>query len=566
MSGATSPCPLGFTADDLSAWRDYALSAADERRITTHVGSCLACQRIIVTHDALAAALRAEQPPTLSPQVWRQLQAQIVAGPTTASVASHPPGWRSATLWSGLGAVAVVFILAALFVSLFSQLGAGRTTKPLATVTSTATVTVAPIATVAPTDPNQGAPLSWRTTTAPVSIPAGNGSSGVVFDVAPSDPATAYICAPQNPTVANGYHVSARFAIWATYNGAQSWGQVATLASPTPAAICALTVETNDPLRLNVLIEGDSLSPGQGAVSYLSDDGGHTWRSLHASVSLAWLTARSQTSRTSVALAQSADSTQTPRLVVSADDFATWTPIDSLLIAHGLQVSGVWQRPGDGALLVTAEEKEPNPNLGGATTITTYSLWQSADMGATWKEIPAPANLTDDPGFVVAEPHNSDPWRICGLTYAQHDPYFGEAIACTQDAGQTWTPRPLTTLRVNCASTNCTELETLGGAILLDNGTLVTSFTVGPTVNGITQLPGTEDVFALPAGANHWQDLGAIPGGDLLAVDTSSGVTLVGYYGNDAAGSTGSMFGYMGDLLGYAGSDYTGALSFAILP
>jgi hypothetical protein len=283
-------------------------------------------------------------------------------------------------------------------------------------------------------------------------------------------------------------------------------------------------------------------------------------------VSLTWLTARSQTSRTSMALAQSADSTQTPRLVVSTDDFDTWAPIDSPLIARGLQVSGVWQRPGDGALLVTAERKRlnPNSNVGGA--ITTYSLWQSTDIGANWQEIPAPANLNGDPGFVVAQPHGSDPWRICGLTYAQGDPYFGEAIACTQDGGQTWTPRPQTTLRVNCDGSNCTELEAIDGGILLDNGTLLCPFTVGPIVNGVTQLSGVNDVFALPAGASHWQDLGAIPGGNLLAVDTSSGVTLVGYYGSVAAGSTGSMFGYMGDLRGYAGADYTGDLSFAILP
>jgi hypothetical protein len=565
MNGATSPCTLRFTADDLSALRDHALSVDDERRITAHVGSCLACQRIIATYDALASALRAEQPPTLPPRVWRQLQAQIVADPTV-SAPSHPPRWRSAAFWNSLGAVAAVVILAALFVSLFSQLGAGRRTKPLATATSSATATVAPISTVAPTNPIQGAPLSWRTTIAPVSIPAGNGSSGVVFDVAPSDPATAYICAAQGPSNASGYNVSTHFAIWATHSTAHSWEQVATLASPTPAAFCALTVETNDPLRLNVQIVGDPLSPSHGAVSFLSDDGGRTWRALHASVSLTWLTARSQTSGTSVALAQPADGTQTPRLVVSTDDFATWTPIDSPLIARGLQVSGVWQRPGDGALLVTAESKRPelNSNVGG--TIATYSLWQSADMGATWKEIPAPANLTGDPGFVVAQPHNSDPWRICGFTYAKGDPYFGEAIACTQDAGQTWTPRPLTTLRVNCEGSGCTELEAISGAILLDNGTLVASFAVGPTVNGITQFTGTEDVFALPAGASHWQDLGAIPGGVFLAVDTSSSVMLVGYYGNDAGGGTGSMLGYMGDLRGYTGSDYTGALSFARLP
>jgi hypothetical protein len=565
MSRATSPCPLGCTTDNLSAWRDHVLSVADERRITAHVGSCLACQRIIATHDALAAALRAEQPPTLPPQVWRQLQAQIVAGPTTASASSRLPRWRSASIWSSLGAVAAVVILSVLFISLFSQLDAGRTTRPLATATSTAPATVAPIGTVAPTNPVQGAPLSWRTATTPVSIPAGNGSSGVVFDVAPSDPATAYVCAPQNPNSATGYNLSARFAIWATYNGAESWEQVATLASPTPAAFCALNVENNDPLRLNVQIEGNPFSSGQGAVSYLSDDGGHTWRSLHASVSLSWLTARSQTSQTSVALAQSADSKQTPRLVVSTDDFATWTPIDSPLVARGLQVSGVWQRPGDGALLVIAESKRPNLNSYTGGTITTYSLWQSTDMGATWKEVPAPANLSGDPGFVVAQPRNTDPWRICGLTYVKGDPYFGEAIACTQDDGQTWTPRPQTTLQVNCGE-NCTELEAISGAILLDNGTLLYPFNVGPIVNGVTQSTGTNDVFALPAGASHWQDLGAVPGENLLAVDTPSGVTLVGYYGNDAGGSTGGMFGYMGDLLGYTGGDYTGDLSFALLP
>jgi hypothetical protein len=561
MSATTTPaCLLGLTPDDLSAWRDRAFGADEELRVTAHVSGCPACQEVIAEHGALAAGLRAEGTPAPDPRNWARVQARITAGLTTAREAglASAPRWRRTAIWSGLSAAAAAVIISALFFSLFNQLGGRRTTiGPLAT--ATATPTIAPVATIAPTTPVRGAQLIWRTHAVPAATAPtpGNASPSNAFAFAPSDARTAYICAPHNPIIWAGLELSNHIDIWATHDGAQSWKRMATLSSPTRTSQCAITVDVRDALRLNVLIADSA--------SYLSEDGGTTWLALSDSVSLYWLTTRGQSS---VAVIAQADiqgylptPARAPRLVVSQNGFRSWTPIDTSLVAHGLQVWGVWQRPGDGALLALAEKRAPNPN-GGTRPLVTYSLWQSADMGGTWKAIPAPSNLGGEPGFIVAQPRGSDPWRVCGLTYPQGNDYLGEIIACTLDGGKTWTPRPLTTLRVNCGN-YCTQLETVdASATLLDNGTLLESFVTGPSSNGVIQDPQTMKLFALPAGSNQWEDLGPIPGESFLAIDAAGSVTVVGYSGETFIGVIGGALHNQVE----SGVNYTGDLSLATLP
>ena len=110
---ATPTCPLGLTADSLSAWRDQALPAADERHITAHVATCRACQRVIAAHESLAGALQADQPPAPDPRNWSRLRQRIASARPAARFAprSFAPRWRRAAVWSGLGAVAAALVI-----------------------------------------------------------------------------------------------------------------------------------------------------------------------------------------------------------------------------------------------------------------------------------------------------------------------------------------------------------------------------------------------------------------------------------------------------------------------
>lgn len=570
---ATPTCPLGLTTDDLSAWRDHTLTIEEGQRIRAHVPACDACRRVIAAHGALAFALRADEPPAPDPRNWERLQARITTGaaPERNPALSRAPRWRSAALWGGLSAAVAVLVISALFFSLFTQRAALRPVKIGPLATSTPTPTVAPVSTLAPTTPVRGAQLTWRTYAAPAAAmpPPGNGSPDDAFAFAPSDARTAYMCAPLNTGGAN------LLGIWATHDGAHSWKQVASLPNSYQFASCIITVDALNPLRLNVLLPLYTPVSDQGSTSikatggsYLSEDGGVTWRALGDGVSLYWLVTRGQTSVAVIAPGDMQGGlipmpSRAPRLVASHDGFRSWAPIDTPLVSRGLNVWSVWQRPGDGALLVMAEKRTPNPN-GAVYPIVTFSLWESDDMGASWRAFPTPANLNGIPGFIAAQPRGSDPWRVCGFTYPQGSAYLGEVIACTLDGGKTWTPRPLPTLRVLCDSTSaCMQLETIDtSATLLNNGTLLATFYTGPSSGGVMVGPFTMKVFALPAGSSHWQDLGSIPGGSSLTVDTSDSVTVVGFSGP-------TFTGVLGGQLGNTDSGpepYVGDFSFATLP
>lgn len=132
MSATVTPtCPLGLLPDDLSAWRDSALSADETQRLNAHVYACPACLRTISAHEALAAGLHDEQEPAPGPRNWSRVRARMTTGHTSAR--TRLPA--RAAIWSGVGAVAAAAILVALFASAFGNLVIGRLSQATATAT-----------------------------------------------------------------------------------------------------------------------------------------------------------------------------------------------------------------------------------------------------------------------------------------------------------------------------------------------------------------------------------------------------------------------------------------------
>ena len=569
MSATTTPiCPLGLTTDDLSAWRDRALASAGERRITAHVATCPACQRSIATHDALAAALRAERPPAPDPDAWPLLQARIASARPAARFAARPwaPRWRRAAVWSGMSAVAAAVIISTLFFSLFGQLAALRNHKSGSAAAS------APLSAVAPTTPITGAPLVWRAYAAPGNAaPLPNTlSSSIGFAFAPSDSHIAYACAAQNSAGSNP------IVIWASHDGARSWVYVSGLSNTDLIGNCVITVDALNPQRLNLVTLGQNWATfNQVNRSYVSEDGGKTWRALSGGVQFAGLVTRGQTSVAILTppFTKGSPTTTYPslRLSISRDNLTTWAPIDGQFAAQGLEVVRVWQRPGDGALLAMVALKQTSATIADSSRFSPFTLWQSVDLGAHWTAFPTPANLNgapaslnNFPGFLVAQPRGSDAWRVCGLTVTNAGAaQSNELIGCTLDGGKTWTSRPLPLLRALCGL-SCAQQETITtDAALLNDGSLINIFSIGKTSGGVIQGNETPEVFRLPPSSSQWQDLGPLPGSAFVTLDTSGAATLVGFSGAALLDAS-SISGELDRSLG--GVPQRGVLSITTLP
>jgi hypothetical protein len=559
MSALTIPnCPLGLTPDDLSAWRDHTLTPADERRITAHTSACPACQRVIAAHETLAAALRSVQPPAPDPRNWVSLQERIASTrpATRFPLRLSTPRWRRAAVWSGLGAMVAALVISTLFFSLFNRMivQRGGATPPL-------------LRTLAPAIPVTGPKLSWQYLSVPESVVPHPGDKSDVSNIAfaPTDAQTAYIC-----FINNALH-NAPVAIWATHDGARTWAHVSDLPNTATIAGCMVTVDAHDPLRLNVGVHGQKIY-GQNPTtyedvdsSYISENGGKAWRTLSANVALSFL---ATSDGTSVAVLNPLEvggpqSAKFPGLSISHDGFQTWRPIDARLSASGQHVIRVWQRPGDGALLALT--------LVVASNSGSFALWSSDDLGAHWTPFPTPANLTGPSAdFFVAQPHGTEPWQVCGVADTSKttpSASTSQIFGCTRDGGQTWTSRPLPTLKASCRA-GCL-METLSYlSALLPDGSLVAPFYLNPADASAAQPSSQPHIFRLPAGSDQWQDLGSQPASVLLPLSSSSSDMLVSFSGD--TGSLGESYydHVSASLISRPGSETTrpGVLAIATLP
>ncbi len=567
----TSHCPLGITPDDLSAWRDHALPSDEEQRITTHIATCPACQRIIAADDALAATLVADQPPAPDAQNWQRLQARIAANTPSTAAQRHAP--RRA-LWSGLAAAAAVLLISALFMQLFGQLALrrGANSHHKTTIASTPPA----LASVPPTTPIAGPRLNWQYHSAPESVipPPGNQTYDNGFGFSPTDARTAYICATTNA-------IGAPNTIWATHDGAATWTHVGDIPYSGDVAQCSVTVDAANPLHVHAILSQQNLKGQSVATSAISDDGGKTWRILSDDVQLVGLVTHGDVSVALVypwdGIVYSSAHPRPPHISVSRDDWRTWQPIDGPLLAQAAQsgkayVTRVWQRPGDGALLAEISVKNPAFNIATPNTMIlayTVQLWTSADLGAHWQLLPMPPNLNPLDNALVAQPRGTDAWKVCGLVNLPNsDPSkVSQRIGCTLDGGQTWSARPLPALYQRCdngANPKCLQQQTIGmfGGSLLSDGSLLATFYAGSNDPGVVETYSMYHPFLLAPGATHWQDLGSIPSSEMLALATQPNGTLVSYSGG------GSTDGVSGEIVGHLGGDVPnrGVFAIATLP
>jgi hypothetical protein len=228
---AMAPCPLGITEETLSAQRDDLLDAAEARRLSEHVTTCVACQARLRAFDTLARTIQAQRVPDLQPIVWRGLQARLAR--YSGSRLTH----RRLRV-SGLAAIAAVVLVALFATVFFSRRG------------MTPPISGTPIASATPvlTD--------WRPSTLKTSL-CGAG----FFKVAPSDPRTLYVS-----TCSSG-----RQAMAVSHDGGAFWSAVGLLPG-TGAGLISV-----DPTAAGDLLYVDSMGTDQPITLYRSTDGGTHW-------------------------------------------------------------------------------------------------------------------------------------------------------------------------------------------------------------------------------------------------------------------------------------------------
>jgi hypothetical protein len=212
----------------------------------------------------------------------------------------------------------------------------------------------------------------------------------------------------------------------------------------------------------------------------------------------------------------------TIHLVVSTDGLHTWQPVDEpilALVGSNQYVTKFWTQVGaNGQMILLAEVggSQPHPQ----------TLWESADGGIHWSELPAPQL-----NFFTAQASGANhSWYICGSMSGSSSNSINElVIACSMDGGKTWSARPAIRTCETCSPQTLVSTD----SYITSDGSLV----------GLFHYQNTSSLalYRLPAHSSQWQYLGQMPDGD-------SGLIYV-----SAPSSTSG--GYLWSFYGYGGSD-----------
>jgi hypothetical protein len=469
-----SVCEHGIPAHALSAWRDGDLSADEARRIAAHVDTCPASRARLADYATIIDALRAQPVPPAQDRVWQGVRAHI--GQIRQTRGDNLPrlgtGGSRRQLVGYLGGIAAVLAVSVLLVGFALTLTHGPAARPsVPSVFSPAppTATRLPLA----------VPLTWRSVTAPAGTLA----------IAPGNGDVAYVCAVS----ADGAHVS----IWVTRDRAAHWSRTAAVPVPAGTTQCLVTVDGLQPAIAVVAVTGVKLGGSPRLTdfaSYVTFDGGHTWRALAVSGSLPYLTLQFSTRATvtyahlRVANGQQEDDV----LATSSDHMRTWHPLfhgvsaSVGLGAGGLGGTAFWLNPTDGALLVQG----------------TDAFWSSANAGGSWTRLAVPGFGSAAETVVVQAPVGGRPWHLCAANESL-DPQnpHPHSLTCSTDGGRTWQILP----GLNRTFTNPpkgTFVYPVGVVAIASDGAIL-AVLIGPPTNV---------VYRLPADTQQWQSLGPDPG------------------------------------------------------
>ncbi len=220
-------------------------------------------------------------------------------------------------------------------------------------------------------------------------------------------------------------------------------------------------------------------------VALSSADGGGHWRRLAG-----YLGPQEIASFSGGAVAILHDTAANPssnsiNLVVSADGFQTWRAIRPATLATNDSFFRFWLAP-DGSTLIAASYNN--------------SLWRTTDLGATWTQIPTPAEQTSLGVWLRGSDNIYLCWGIGDSTSMR--------IQCSRDFGAHMTLAQALTSTSACykcgvgvtSQTTPCQLSSMA-----PDGSLLT------TCTGVATPDGGIPVFRLPPGSAVWQQIGSAP-------------------------------------------------------
>jgi hypothetical protein len=353
-------------------------------------------------------------------------------------------------------------------------------------------------ATAAPTATEMGATkLTWSERTIPPGLTLNSGENVVIAPIfSAADDQDGWLC------VANS---DDSFTIWGTTDQARSWRVVGRLTQDVTSSPqgCSLTPDTLDPRALTLSFGyGCGECGTAGSASYISFDGGATWRKLPGGIMTNTIVTYGRNTYLLGNLSASGNSGA--KLYVTDSTLKSWRNVGPSTGPTGGAYYDLWPDPTTGALLISDQT----------------NIWLS-DPGVTyWKQIPMPAGSSVNNAVAgwVAKAHA---WRICGRVGTMPIPApnptgaQAEVLQCTMDLGQTWVSASEFTQRLTCEA--CAQKT--GSAIKVaenciptamdSNGALYTQCSPGQTLT-INQ-PVTGTLYRLAPGSIAWQKLSAPP-------------------------------------------------------
>lgn len=331
-------------------------------------------------------------------------------------------------------------------------------------------------ATVKPTATNTHAlALTWRAATAP---------PGTASAIAPGDGDIAYACQAES---------ARRISVSVTRDRAVHWTHAGDIALAADANHCFITVDSLQPTTVvvdTIWDKGGSSPPISYYTSYVTFDGGATWRNLSAEK--VYLASQFATLDGVIYgyLRVSDGEQDSPELAISRDQMRTWRPIlRNISDTSAFGPTYFWLNPVNGALLVRDASV----------------FWSSGDAGAHWAKVAAPGLATPGSEVVVQTPVANQPWRLCVAGDDEMNPedMRPNTLACSFDGGKTWRNEPAINTTFTSAKGNfATPTDVFA---LASDGAVLAAASNGSD-------PAVNSDYRLIPGAQTWQPLGQPPG------------------------------------------------------
>lgn len=378
--------------------------------------------------------------------------------------------------WAVAVAVAAVIVLVAGFAQVFAHF---RDTSQ------------APVPAATP------APPKWQSVTPP-QLAAGQRFDS--FAASPANGDLAFLCAVAPSTL------DATPTLWATHDRGTTW----TRASDVPLrrsdlASCSVVPDSTatGTLVMTIAYGASAVNGSFPLVSYVTTDGGQSWRALPFSASSSVFNLAFELDVFDLASVQGKTYAVlnvppnaqgvTNRLEVSSDQMRTWRPIDGALLSAGNQATRLFADPSSGQLAV---EGDPFAE-GGAS-----QLYLTSDGGQTWSHV-GPI-LGTHGSYFAAPPAGGHPWRFCALFAATRKATVTPLEAsCSMDGGRSWQDVP--GLGLQTAPSQVPNAQLAG---LLPDGTLLGEVWLRDRTS-MNTVAGSASLYRVAPGSQRWQPWGA---------------------------------------------------------